>query len=382
MRVCAIDTALGACSVALAEDGVAAASVTEPMRTGHAERVAPMLAGAMAQAGWRFDSLDRIAVTTGPGTFTGQRVGLAFARGLALATGAACAGVTTLEALAASAAAARPVFAAIDARRGEVYAQAFEADGAPLSEPALLSLDQAAALAAGLDAPLLCGTGQELIAALLAPGSFGLSGVEQIDPVALARLAATRDPSLHPPKPLYLRAADAKLPGPMKPLPPRRDKSLPVREAGPADAALIAGLHARAFADPWDAASIAKLMSGPGALALVAGTPPLGFALFHSVPPEAELLSVGVVPEARGRGIAGRLLAEAARRLIARGVETIFLDVAEGNAPARALYARLGFVERSRRPRYYRNGDDALMLTAASARVAGSLASALSDAPE
>jgi [ribosomal protein S18]-alanine N-acetyltransferase len=150
-----------------------------------------------------------------------------------------------------------------------------------------------------------------------------------------------------------------------------------IRRAGLADAALLAAVHEAAFDDAWDAASFARLLQGPGALALVAetGGGPAGLVLFHSVPPEAELLSIGVAPDHRRQGWALRLLARAVPVLAAQGVETLFLDVAASNAPAQALYARLGFARTGRRLRYYRNGDDALLLTAPLTAVRAALSS-------
>ncbi len=207
-----LDTALGACSVALTGAAGPLAHRFQAMSTGHAEALAPMVEGLMREAGLAFPALTRIAVTTGPGTFTGQRIGLAFARGLALALKIPCIGITTLEAMAAAARAERPghgVLVAADARRGECYAQAFAVDGAPLGEPALLTLDDAAALISpGLT---LAGTAAE---ALAAHGGV-LSAVRQPDAAFVAALALSR-PDPGPPHPLYLRAPDAKLPGPLK----------------------------------------------------------------------------------------------------------------------------------------------------------------------
>ncbi len=129
-----IDTALGACSVALASESGLRARRYRAMTAGHAEALAPMAEALMAEAGVAFADLGRIAVTTGPGTFTGQRIGLAFARGLAAALGLGFVGLTTLEVIAAAARAeypGRPVLVASDARRGEAYVQGFAADGAP-----------------------------------------------------------------------------------------------------------------------------------------------------------------------------------------------------------------------------------------------------------
>ena len=122
MRVLAIDTALEACSAAVLDTEHVAMSVHEslPKLRGHAEALMPMIARVMDRAGLDFAALDRIAVTTGPGSFTGLRVGLAAARGLALATGKPAIGLSTLAAYAAPLVAADgtlPVVAAIDARR-------------------------------------------------------------------------------------------------------------------------------------------------------------------------------------------------------------------------------------------------------------------------
>ena len=102
MILLALDTCLGACSAAIVDGAQVVASVSEPMTRGHQERLAPMARDLMAEGGLAFTRLDRIGVTIGPGSFTGLRVGLAFAKGLALALDRPCVGVGTLEALAAS----------------------------------------------------------------------------------------------------------------------------------------------------------------------------------------------------------------------------------------------------------------------------------------
>ncbi|MGH6971174.1 MAG: tRNA (adenosine(37)-N6)-threonylcarbamoyltransferase complex dimerization subunit type 1 TsaB, partial [Caulobacteraceae bacterium] len=88
MTILVIDTSLGACQAGLFESSRRLAGASEPMERGHQERLAPMVAEAMARAGLAFADVKRIAVTLGPGSFTGLRVGLAFAKGLRLATGA------------------------------------------------------------------------------------------------------------------------------------------------------------------------------------------------------------------------------------------------------------------------------------------------------
>ena len=128
MIVLGLDTCLAACSAAVADGERLIARVSAPMARGHQERLAPMVRDLMGEAGIAFSDLDRIGVTVGPGSFTGLRVGLAFAKGLALALHRPCIGIGTLAALAASAEAPGHCAAVIDAGRGQVYLQLF-ADG-------------------------------------------------------------------------------------------------------------------------------------------------------------------------------------------------------------------------------------------------------------
>ena len=208
MLILGLDTCLSSCSVAVLDGERVVAWSREVMARGHQERLAPMARQVMAQAGLAFNRLDRIAVTVGPGSFTGLRVGIAFAKGLALALDKPAVGIGTLEALAAEAAGL--VFPAIDARRGQLYLQAFE-DGRPLMAPDALSAEVAAARLAELSQGrpfTLVGSGAALLADV-APGA-AIIAAEGPDARHVARLAAARAPG--PLKPLYLRAPDAKLP--------------------------------------------------------------------------------------------------------------------------------------------------------------------------
>ncbi|CAN7151202.1 tRNA (adenosine(37)-N6)-threonylcarbamoyltransferase complex dimerization subunit type 1 TsaB [Phenylobacterium sp. LjRoot219] len=206
--VLGLDTCLTACSVAVCDGARVLAYESEAMARGHQERLAPMAERVMAHAGLPFAALERIGVTVGPGSFTGLRVGLAFAKGLAAALGSPLAGVGALEALAAEADGL--TFAVIDARRDQVYLQGFE-DGRPLMAPDALELGAAAArvaeIAAGRSLTLV-GSGAPLLADV-APGARVLTP-EGADARWVARLAAVRAPG--PARPLYLRAPDARLP--------------------------------------------------------------------------------------------------------------------------------------------------------------------------
>jgi tRNA threonylcarbamoyladenosine biosynthesis protein TsaB len=218
-----LDTALGACSAALVADEETLAHAHRAMARGHAEALAPMVESLMREARLGFAALDRIGVTTGPGTFTGQRVGLAFARGLRLALNRPAIGVTTLDVMAEEALdkqQARWALAVADAKRDEVYLGARSAKGEILLAPELIATQSVAAHVATLakiHGPLfaLAGTAAEFLAPLLMQEGLRPTDslVRQPDAVFVARLAAKARPGPSP-SPLYLRAPDAKLPGP------------------------------------------------------------------------------------------------------------------------------------------------------------------------
>jgi tRNA threonylcarbamoyladenosine biosynthesis protein TsaB len=213
MRLLAIDTALEACSVAVANHDAPSVVRSEIVGRGHAERLFGMLKEAMEEAGLAFADLDRIAVTSGPGSFTGLRVGIATARGLALAAECPAIGIGTLTVHAEHArelAGARSVLAVLDAGRGEVCGQAFAADGAPMTPPEIAT---AAMLAARLAPDMaLAGSGAGLVMAELAsPGGVDVIHRDSAPDIGtLLRLGLAAPPPDHPPRPLYLRAPDAR----------------------------------------------------------------------------------------------------------------------------------------------------------------------------
>lgn len=223
MILLAFDTAQGALSAAVSDGGDLHVVHFEERTRGHAEALMPLVDCVLKEAGIGFADLDALAVTVGPGTFTGLRVGLAAARGLALARSLPLVGVTTLEAIAepAGAAADEITIATFDARRDEIYMQAFANDLEALTPPLLPGLGEAEAhLPQGN--LLLVGTGAPLLAERLEKGarSFRLSPARpQPDAAALLRIARSRieaqglDAFRVAPEPLYIRAPDAKLPG-------------------------------------------------------------------------------------------------------------------------------------------------------------------------
>src|SRR4029077_4271834 len=169
MRVLAIDTALEACSAAVldTERGGILASESIPMLRGHAEALLSLVSRVMTEAGMEFTALDRVAVTVGPGSFTGLRVGVSAARGIAVAAGKPAVGLTTLAAYAAPYIAAddvTPLVVAIDARHDQVYMQLFGNGGRTLIQAKLAGVRDAVRAAVTGPARVV-GSGAELVAA-------------------------------------------------------------------------------------------------------------------------------------------------------------------------------------------------------------------------
>jgi len=212
MRILAIDTALGASSVAVLDSsgGAPLAFASEAMAKGHAEALLPIVRETVAGLEGGFPSLSRIAVTIGPGSFTGIRIGLSAARAFGLALNVRVIGVSTLSAYAAPLIAGLEgdiVAVAIDARHGNVFFQAFAPGGRTLVSPRVTSLKEAAR-AIGAGSVRLAGSAAAALA--LECWALGLKaqvadGTASPDIVWVARLGLAADPKLAEPKPLYLR---------------------------------------------------------------------------------------------------------------------------------------------------------------------------------
>jgi tRNA threonylcarbamoyl adenosine modification protein YeaZ len=215
MRVLAIDTALAACSAAVfdTEQGMVA-SKSEPMTRGHAEALMPMVQQVMHESGIAFADLDRIAVTTGPGSFTGLRVGIAAARGIALAAAKPVVGLSTLSAFAAPHIAADdrvPVIAVIDARHSHVYLQVFSPGGRTFTAPRFAALREAVQAASEARACIVGSAAQAVADGLSQTSTPPITVDSRAAPdiAWVARMGAVVPEAQSPPTPQYLRAADA-----------------------------------------------------------------------------------------------------------------------------------------------------------------------------
>ena len=214
MNLLAIDTASTLCAACVydTDADVERGRCVLDIGKGHAEHLMGVIERAMAEAGVAYKDIGRIAVSIGPGSFTGVRVGVSTARGLALALKIPAVGVTTLEAIVADARlsfGARPVLAVLDAGRGEINAAIYDELGMLVYGPAVTALPEAIALAQKFS-PVLAGSAARLVADACGRPMDSAAEASTGDIATYARLGAAKDADGEKPKPIYLREADAK----------------------------------------------------------------------------------------------------------------------------------------------------------------------------
>lgn len=362
MIVLSIDTAQAACSVCVldAKTNKPLAHISEPMQTGHAERLSDMVKQALSDSHIEFRQVDRLAACSGPGTFTGVRIGLAFVRSLALVLKTPVIGITTMQAIAerfSHRVDAGEVWVVQDARRGEVYIQGFDASGAELHPAAAMSLHDAETLLAGRTG-LLTGTG---VALIRTPDTMQLVDEIQIDnSLSIARLAARADATLSPPEPIYLRAPDAKA---QTPLVRHQVADISIEKVTLEASKELSHIHKQCFDQGWEEASINSLLATPGTVALLAidnevsGRAPCGFTLLRSSGDELEILTLAVLPQKRRRKVGSVLMNAIRDHAREEGIPKIFIEYEDGNDAAANLYKSAGYDCTGRRKNYYRHND-------------------------
>ena len=297
------------------------------MKRGHAEALMPLIARVMKASGVAFAELDRIAVTTGPGSFTGLRVGLSAARGIALAAGKPVVGVTTLTAFAApivSENGEHPVISAIDARHDHVYFQVVGGDGGPLIKPQVAPIAEALE-AARFGAPHLVGNAARILADRwpadaappftvdprprpISPGWRGWARRSARRPRRRGRIICARPtPSrrrIRCPAPRSRRHHDGWLSDWW------RGGTAVVEPASQRDAARLAQLHGASFHRGWGEGEFEVMLSERNTLVhrLRQGRKVIGFAVSRMAADEAEILSIAIDTSQRGRGLSRNLL--------------------------------------------------------------------------
>ena len=353
MRILAFDCAGAQCAAAVR---VGPETITErcvQSERGHAQLLMPLLQDVVAEAGLGFREIDRFAVTTGPGSFTGIRVALAAARGLALGTDRPVIGIDVFSVVAAEAAQAGipapRLLVAVESRRAESFLQLFDAAGEPLGAPAMLGPEAVPAWLGAGPVAVAGDASSRIVPSLSDAVDLGARFAAPA-PATLARLAAERPCDSAAPRPFYLRAPDA-IPAAAR----RRFTQSPLT---PAMSEVAAALHATSgLPENWSAESFGKLLAGAGAEGCLATDAragvPVGLALWRVVADEAELLAISVSPHARRQGAGRFLLARSLAAAAGRGARRMVLEVAVDNHPAIALYRAFGFATCGRRVDYY-----------------------------
>ena len=352
---------MAACSVCVydAGSGLVLGARHAFMDRGQAEALAPMVQETMESAGVAFKDLARIAVTTGPGTFTGVRIGLAMARGLGVALSIPMTGINSLAAIACNDTAGDlPIVVAVDARASEIYFASYDALGHELKAPVIVALTEAHKLMPTHPVKML-GTAADLLLSKINDKQHVRSDAGDL-PIAanFVKLAANIPASAVPPEPLYLRPPDVK---------PQATK-ISFSTAGPAAAKLLAEIHSESFETRWTETAFSEMLAIPGTQAILVSSQnnPMGLVLFRKAADEAEVLTICTRPAFRQKGH-GKLLMQHLESLLRReGVKSLFIEVAISNHAALALYASSGFEKAGMRKNYYERGDgrreDALIM--------------------
>jgi tRNA threonylcarbamoyl adenosine modification protein YeaZ/ribosomal-protein-alanine acetyltransferase len=392
MVILAFETVTRAGSIALLDGAACHAMVGDPATT-HAERLPGELTAWLTSHGRTLDSVDQLAVVTGPGSFTGLRVGIAVAQGLALAGHKRVSGVPTLEALAASWPAGEGdselLVACVDGQRGDVFFAVWRRDpGQPAAlapmvvEPAVGTVEDAARQidALGADLPVVAiGDGAVRYADRWRTRPRTRVGeVTMTLAESAARLAAAqpeRAGAPHALRPIYIRRPDAELArdrarrsrASTTPAPSEVAAFVVRRASTPEDLADVAALQQSTFTNPWAADAIRWELENTDVARLYVMREPggalVGFCACWMIFDELHVNSFAVTPSWRRRGAATRLLRTVFAEALASGATSATLEVRASNVAARRLYEKLGFsVEGIRRDYYQAPREDALVL--------------------
>lgn len=214
MKILAIDTSHGICSIALADNGIIIASKTDFEPSKQAERLFSSIETLLKEAEVSYADINAITVDIGPGSFTGIRIGLAAARGVSLAADIPVIGITGFEALALSQKESKDLLVALDAKRGQVYAQLFS-KGTSACEEMMVDYGDITSIVSNTSLDII-GDGAQLIATYLNDVTHNIiieTKLPNAEMVALAAFEKIKGGNYqNNPAPLYIRKPDAKLP--------------------------------------------------------------------------------------------------------------------------------------------------------------------------
>lgn len=371
MKIAALDSSGLVASVAVIEDEVLVAEYTVNHKKTHSQTLLPMLDEIKRMVELDLGTLDAIAVSAGPGSFTGLRIGSATAKGLGLALNIPLVSVPTIDALAYNLYGTDKLICPImDARRNQVYTGIYESvrneDGTYVQrrilEQCAIGIEEIVKKLNGLGREVVfLGDGvpvfkEQLAQIMNVPYSFAPANMNRQHAAAVAVLGMQlyrqgKAESAAEHKPEYLRVSQAER---------ERNDTIVIRKMEEQDLAEVAKLEEENFSMPWSVDSFRELVSHPDALYLVAidRDRVCGTCGVRNISGEGEVTNVVIREEYRGSGLGQKILTELLRQGAEMGIEAFTLEVRKSNATAIHVYEKLGFVSEGIRPHFYEKPDE------------------------
>lgn len=378
MKIVGIESASLVASVAIAEDDRLIAEYTLNYKKTHSQTLLPMLAqiGEMVELDW--DTVDAIAVSGGPGSFTGLRIGSATAKGLGLARNKPLIHIPTLDAMAYSFfGTAKLICPILDAKRGQVYAGLYHfAEEFEVVKPScavdLKELlgeinereESVIFLGDGVPAGEIVIEENCRVPYVFAPAHLNRQRAAAVAALGFRYLAAGQTETAAEHVPDYLRVSQAE-----REMKERTGIALgeqKVKAMEVSDLSWTAGQEAEIFSDAWSEKALADTLAAPGGIGLVAwlGREPAGYFLGNRVGEEAEVYRIAVTPRFRKMGVGKKLMETFLTETREAGVSSWFLEVRSRNREAIGFYESIGFAADGQRKNYYKNPlDDALLMS-------------------
>ncbi|MCM1104759.1 MAG: tRNA (adenosine(37)-N6)-threonylcarbamoyltransferase complex dimerization subunit type 1 TsaB [Clostridium sp.] len=375
MKIAALESSGLVASVALMQDETLLAEYTVNYKKTHSQTLLPMLEELKRMTELDLSTLDAVAVSAGPGSFTGLRIGSATAKGLGMALDIPIIAVPTLEALAYNCYGTEQLVCPImDARRGQVYTGVYRFERERLivlEEACALPIEQIAERAEELarryrTGILFLGDGvpvfRERLAQLLtvpytfAPPHRCMQSAASVAALAMVKAAEGAMQSAAEHKPFYLRVSQAER---------ERNDAVIIRRMREEDLEQVSRLEEETFSMPWSIAAFREMVNHPDAYYFVAvdRDSVCGTCGIRNLAGEGELTNVVIREEYRNSGLGQRLIAEALCKAQEAGMHAFTLEVRKSNAAAIHVYEKLGFVSEGIRPGFYEKpAEDAVIM--------------------
>lgn len=385
LKIAALESSGLVASAAIMQDETLLAEYTVNYKKTHSQTLLPMLEELKRMTELSLDTLDAVAVSAGPGSFTGLRIGSATAKGLGMALQIPIIAVPTLDALAYNCYGTDALVCPImDARRGQVYTGVYRFEresvdfGDPLhdrlvvlQEACALPIEQIARRAEELalqyrTSILFLGDGvpvfRERLKQLLsvsyafAPPHRCMQSAASVAALAMVRAKEDGMQSAAEHKPIYLRVSQAER---------ERNEAVTIRRMREEDLEQVSRLEEETFSMPWSISAFREMVNHPDAYYFVALDREriCGTCGIRNVAGEGELTNVVIREEYRGSGLGQRLIAEALNKAKEAGMQAFTLEVRKSNAAAIHVYEKLGFVSEGIRPGFYEKpAEDAVIM--------------------